>query len=92
MMAGEDKNPPSSIVDHVDLMIAIARLEGKMDALNDRLGEKHQRDATTFADHEKRIRANEQARVKIMGAASALSVVTATMVAWAAKHFGSGGT
>ena len=87
-MIGEDKNPPSSIVDHVDLMIAIARLEGKMDALNDRLGEKHQRDAHTFSDHEKRIRANEHARVKVMGAASVLSVFFASLVAWGAKHIG----
>ena len=88
MMIGEDKTPPSSTVDHVDLMIAIARLEGKMDALNERLGEKHQRDAHTFGDHEKRIRVNEQARMKVMGAASLLSVLVASMITWGSKHIG----
>lgn len=80
MLGGDGQ--PSPTVDHVDLMIAIARLEGKMDALNERLGEKHQRDAHTFADHEKRIRVNEQARVKVVGASSVLSVVFASLIGW----------
>ncbi len=75
-------------VDHVDLMIALARLEGKMDALNERLGEKHQRDAIIFADHEKRIRIVEKSSWKLQGLAGLVAAAVSGGIAWVVKHGG----
>lgn len=73
-------------VDHVALLVAIARLEGKVDALNERLGEKHQRDTVLYTDHEKRIRHVEQNSWRLSGLAS----VVAALVSGAVVYFKGG--
>ena len=80
-MSEEGKNLAAN-VDHVDLMIAIARLEGKMDALNERIGEKHQRDARTLGDHEKRIRDVEKSGWKLQGLAGVVAAIISGGIAW----------
>lgn len=73
-------------VDHVALLVAIARLEGKVDALNERLGEKHQRDTILYTDHEKRIRNVEHNSWRLSGLAS----VVAALVSGAVVYFKGG--
>jgi hypothetical protein len=75
-------------VDHVQLLVAIARLEGKVDALNERLGEKHSRDAMVFSDHEKRIRINEQARIKTTALSGIVAVVLSFITTYLLKREG----
>ena len=80
--------PQTQEVDHVQLLVAIARLEGKVDALNERLGEKHTRDAVVFADHEKRIRINEHARIKTATMSGILAVVFSFVTTYFLKKEG----
>lgn len=74
--------------DNTEVLVAIARLEGKVDALADKVESHLNADTVVHVDHEKRIRANERGRWLHTGVASVLGSIVTGFAAW--MKFGGG--
>lgn len=72
-------------VDHVALLVAIARLEGKMDAVLRRVDDHLANDDMVHKDHEKRLRWMERSAWRLQGLAGVVAATVSAGIAWLFK-------
>jgi hypothetical protein len=68
--------------DKTEILVAIARLEGKVDGINRRMDEHLMADTVVHTDHEKRLRYVERAQWKLHGLTVAAAAALSGGIGW----------